>query len=235
MIITIANITPWVAIIAGILILIMPRLLNYIVAHLSHHHRPHRPQRHPPLHQVIRNLASTRTFGLASQSGAVIISAPGAIKIRGSMVKSTSRRPQSKQKPARKAPKPQGCGARQARCEPRPRRPKHRRARKWVYIFGDGKAEGTRRHAQPARRQGRRTSPRWPVSACRCRPASPSPPRSARYYYANGRNLPDGPRRRRSTQALAHVGTHHRQGVRRRATIRCSSRCAPARAPRCRA
>jgi hypothetical protein len=32
MTITIANITPWVAIIAGILILIFPRLLNYVVA-----------------------------------------------------------------------------------------------------------------------------------------------------------------------------------------------------------
>jgi Protein of unknown function (DUF3096) len=32
MIITGAHLTPWVAIIAGILILIMPRLLNYIVA-----------------------------------------------------------------------------------------------------------------------------------------------------------------------------------------------------------
>lgn len=32
MTITAAHITPWVAIIAGILILIMPRLLNYIVA-----------------------------------------------------------------------------------------------------------------------------------------------------------------------------------------------------------
>ena len=32
MTITIANITPWVAIIAGVLILIFPRVLNYVVA-----------------------------------------------------------------------------------------------------------------------------------------------------------------------------------------------------------
>ena len=32
MTITIANITPWVAIIAGVLILIFPRLLNFVVA-----------------------------------------------------------------------------------------------------------------------------------------------------------------------------------------------------------
>ena len=32
MVISIAHLTPWVAILAGILILIMPRLLNYIVA-----------------------------------------------------------------------------------------------------------------------------------------------------------------------------------------------------------
>jgi hypothetical protein len=32
MVITAAHLTPWVAILAGVLILIMPRLLNYIVA-----------------------------------------------------------------------------------------------------------------------------------------------------------------------------------------------------------
>jgi hypothetical protein len=32
MVITAAHITPWVAILAGVLILIIPRLLNYIVA-----------------------------------------------------------------------------------------------------------------------------------------------------------------------------------------------------------
>jgi hypothetical protein len=32
MVISIAHLTPWVAILAGVLILIMPRLLNYIVA-----------------------------------------------------------------------------------------------------------------------------------------------------------------------------------------------------------
>jgi len=32
MTVTVANITPWIALIAGILILIVPRLLSYIVA-----------------------------------------------------------------------------------------------------------------------------------------------------------------------------------------------------------
>jgi hypothetical protein len=32
MVITAAHLTPWVAILAGVLILVMPRLLNYIVA-----------------------------------------------------------------------------------------------------------------------------------------------------------------------------------------------------------
>ena len=32
MTITVANITPWIALIAGILILLVPRLLSYIVA-----------------------------------------------------------------------------------------------------------------------------------------------------------------------------------------------------------
>ena len=36
------------------------------------------------------------------------------------------------------------------------------------------------------------TLPRWPISACRCRPASPSRPRSARRFYANDKTYPDG-------------------------------------------
>ena len=40
MTITLSNLQPIVALIAGILILIMPRLLNFIVALYLHHHRP---------------------------------------------------------------------------------------------------------------------------------------------------------------------------------------------------
>ncbi len=35
-----------------------------------------------------------------------------------------------------------------------------------------------------------RTSPRWPISACRCRPASPSPPRSAPTSIGHGKTYP---------------------------------------------
>ena len=53
---TVAHITPLVALIAGILILIMPRLLNYHRGDLSDPGRPGRPQRHSPFHPLTWNL-----------------------------------------------------------------------------------------------------------------------------------------------------------------------------------
>ena len=73
---------------------------------------------------------------------------------------------------------------------------------KWVYTFGDGAAEGSAgdRTCSAARAP---TLPKCAASACRCRPASPSPPRSATGYYANGKRLSGraegAGRRRRST------------------------------------
>ena len=50
-----------------------------------------------------------------------------------------------------------------------------------------------------------RGSPKWPISACRCRPASPSPPRSARYFYDNGKTYPKD-LKAQVDAALAEVG-----------------------------
>ena len=56
--------------------------------------------------------------------------------------------------------------------------------------------------------------PRWPISACRSRPASPSPPRSARHYYANGKRYP--PELERQVEAgLDADRAHRRQTLRR--------------------
>ena len=52
MVITAAELSPIVALIAGILILIIPRLLNFIVAIYLIIERPGRAQRHPPLHPL---------------------------------------------------------------------------------------------------------------------------------------------------------------------------------------
>ena len=53
------------------------------------------------------------------------------------------------------------------------------------------------------------TSRRWPISACRCRPASPSPPRSAPISTPTDKPIP--PIWRPQVEAaLAHVGAAHR-------------------------
>ncbi len=53
------------------------------------------------------------------------------------------------------------------------------------------------------------------------------------YYYAHGRTLPARRCAPRSPKHLARIEKVGRQALRRRRRIRCSSRCAPARAPRC--
>ena len=60
MTITVAHITPLVALIAGILILIFPRLLNYVVALYLIIIGLDRPQQHPPFHPLSRNLRIRR-------------------------------------------------------------------------------------------------------------------------------------------------------------------------------
>ena len=53
------------------------------------------------------------------------------------------------------------------------------------------RGRGRRRHAQPAGRQGRQSGRDGRASACRCRRASPSPPRSAPSSTTTTRNYPD--------------------------------------------
>ena len=79
MTLSIAHLSPLVSLIAGILILLMPRLLNYIVAFYLIFHRPRRPQCHPSLHGLIWNPSAT--FGLASSGEAVIFSGPTPVTL----------------------------------------------------------------------------------------------------------------------------------------------------------
>ena len=53
------------------------------------------------------------------------------------------------------------------------------------------------------------------------------------YYYDHGQHLSRRSSKPRSTTALAHVGEHRRPKPSATPATRCSSRCAPARAPRC--
>ena len=105
---------------------------------------------------------------------------------------------------------------------------------KWVYSFGDGKAEGARRDANLLGGKGANLAEMSNLGL-------PVPPgftittEVCTYFYANGQTYPDRARRRRSTTALAQVEQLVGAQVRRRRRSRCWSRCAPARAPRCRA
>jgi hypothetical protein len=63
MTITVAHITPLVALIAGILILLVPRLLNYISG-LPDHRGSHRAQRHLSLLPLTRQSATAQAEDL---------------------------------------------------------------------------------------------------------------------------------------------------------------------------
>ena len=64
---------------------------------------------------------------------------------------------------------------------------------KWVYTFGDGEAEG-----RPATgicwAAKAPIWPKWPVSACPCRPGFTITTEVCTYYYANGQSYPAGAR-----------------------------------------
>ena len=105
---------------------------------------------------------------------------------------------------------------------------------KWVYTFGGGKAEGRAGMKDLLGGKGANLAEMANLGL-------PVPPgftittEVCTHYYANAQDLSEGAgdagRRRRSRISRKH----HRQDVRRPRTIRCWCRCAPARAPRCRA
>ena len=104
----------------------------------------------------------------------------------------------------------------------------------WVYGFGDGKAEGEAGMKNLLGGKGANLAEMANLGL-------PVPPgftittEVCTYYYDHGRTYPPelegAGRRRRSPQ----VGEHRRQDASAMPTTRCSSRCAPAPAPRCRA
>ena len=104
---------------------------------------------------------------------------------------------------------------------------------KWVYTFGDGKAEGEAAMRELLGGKGANLAEMANLGL-------PVPPgftittEVCTYYYDHGRTYPAGARRRRSHERSPRSS---RSPARRSATprTRCSSRSARAPAPRCRA
>ena len=106
-------------------------------------------------------------------------------------------------------------------------------ANKRVHLFGGGKADGTAQMKELLGGKGANLAEMASLGL-------PVPPgftittEVCTAYNANGRKLPDG-LEQEVEAALAHVGSDGRRHVRRRPQRRCWSRCARARARRCRA
>ena len=132
------------------------------------------------------------------------------------MAKRKSAKPREKENSPRAKPR-QRSGKRQRQRRPRQSPPRAAR-------LPEDQASGSTPSATARPRASRAcaicsaarapTSPKWPISACRCRPASPSPPRSAPTSTPTSKNYPKELKAQVET-ALAQVGKHHRQGVRR--------------------
>jgi hypothetical protein len=151
MVITAAHVPAIVALIAGILILIMPRLLELHRRDLPDLHRPRRARplevaasvtRESALSRLARNppkwCKARKSQQSFSDSGAMAKAVAKPKKIAAKSKASAPARkaaPAAARKPLKKAPaKP--LRSRQQR---RARRPE-----KWVYTFGDGKAKAKR-------------------------------------------------------------------------------------------
>ncbi len=103
---------------------------------------------------------------------------------------------------------------------------------KWVYSFGDGEAEGKAEMRNLLGGKGANLAEMANLGL-------PVPPgftittEVCTYYYANDRTYP-ADLDARGRAALAAVEQDHRQDARAATSARCSSRSAPAPAPRCR-
>ena len=149
------------------------------------------------------------------------------------MVKSTSRRTRSKTKAVRSTPAGKAAAGRRPAASGKSVKAsvKAPAKAKWVYRFGNGKAEG---------RAGMRDllGGKGAGLAEMANLGLPVPPgftittAVCTQFYANNKRYPDGPAcagRRRA----AEIGRITGKAIRRRAATRCSSRCARARAPPC--
>ena len=179
--------------------------------------------------------------GLAPHPAAVIIRGRAQSKIvipwpnRRRAVPDRKRSPLALRPARKRRGAPPSAPRRRKSAKRRPSARSRRRKAKWVYTL--------------RRRQGRRHAPacanllggKGANLAEMANLGLPVPPgftittEVCTLLLRQRQDLSGGSRRRRSTPALAEVGTHHRQDVRRRRPIRCWCRCAPARAPRCRA
>ena len=201
MIITAAELSPIVALIAGILILIIPRLLNFIVA-VYLIIAAGRAQRHPPLHP----LAPLR---LASHAGTCNHTEPGPSTRHDVMAKSRSK---ISRQPVKKSSARKGKSARKPLRKSAPA--KAPAQGKWVYAFGGGKAEA---------RAGMRNllGGKGAGLAEMANLGLPVPPgftittEVCTYFYQHGKTYPkrpEGPGRGRARGSRPH----HRQEIRRR-------------------
>ena len=107
------------------------------------------------------------------------------------------------------------------------------KAGKWVYAFGDGKAEGEAGMKDLLGGKGANLAEMANLGL----PVPPGftiPTSVCTYFYANGKTYPKE-LKAQVEAALEHVSKITGKRLRRHRAIRCWSRCARARAPRCRA
>ena len=245
MIITAAHVPAIVALIAGILILIMPRLLNFIVAiylifvglvglgvlkwlHLLATRKAPSARLRGTRQNGVRRATPNTHFRILSAM------AKAVAKPKKIAAKSKASAPARKAPPAaaRKALKK----ARRAKVAAKPAAKAARvaaKAGKWVYTFGDGKAEGKAGLRDLLGGKGANLAEMANLGL----PVPPGftiPTSVCTYFYAHGKTYPKE-LKAQVEKALDHVGKLDRQDIRRRRGIRCWSRCAPAPAPRCRA
>ncbi len=208
------HVTPLVALVAGILILI-----DAAAAEL---HRRDLPDHctgslglnaHPPFHRTIWTAVAADVPACVGGACGVVISErraqsnsvvpwPDRRRSRAE-IKAEIRpaRAQPRRSRARKAPA-EAC----QRTRPRARRqPRRRQGANGSTPSATARPRASRRCATCSAARAR-ASPRWPISACRCRPASPSPPRSAPTTTPTATRYPkdlEAPGRRRARRRSA--------------------------------
>ena len=104
---------------------------------------------------------------------------------------------------------------------PPPRDRTHQAAKRYIYAWGGGDAEGDAHDARPARRQGRRARRDDERRACRSPPGFTITTEACNDYFAAGEQLPDG-LWDDVLEAVQEVERADRQGLRRPGRTRSS-------------
>ena len=204
-------VVPVGAIVAGVLVLLMPRLLNYIVALALIAYGLYRAQQGPPVHHGV-TAPGARSFRLASATPAVVIRRAGCnrtvsswpdraapLKSKSKSAKSARAKRPAKRGSARKPPTRVSRAASPARSQR-----SRRQIARWVYAFGGGKAEGKAGMRNLLGGKGAGLAEMANLGL-------PVPPgftittEVCTYYYANGNSYP-AELEAQVTAALAEVG-----------------------------